>query len=169
MNDIKLIFLNMLAAVLSFLSPITDFMVAAMVLFTMNFVCGLLAGIIGGEGWSWRKAFMCFVHGFIFFGFATFIYMCGYFMHNNVGAVQLVSLMCYAALYIYGVNILRNMRFLAKDDTPLYKLLDFMYYVLTFEFCKKLPYWEGYVKSKQEQELKEFKGREFGGNRGCQE
>lgn len=152
--DVRLIIVNLITAVLSFLSPITDFMTAAGILFGMNFVCGLLADIISGNDWSWKKAFTFILYCFIFFGLATFIYMCGHYMHNEAGAIQMVSWVCYAAIYIYGVNILRNMKVLVKDGTPLYRLLDFCYYVLTLKFCKNIPYWREYASTHPEKEIK---------------
>ena len=147
MMDFRFFFASLFSAVLGFLSPITDFMMAAAMLFVVNFLFGLLAASVGHEGWQWKKAFTFFWHCFIFFGLITFIFMCGHFMHNREGAIQCVSVVCYAAIYMYGVNILRNLLIVVKKDTPLHKLLDYGYYVLTLKFCQKLPYWKEYVSS----------------------
>lgn len=145
MMDFRFFFASLFSAVMGFLAPITDFMTAAALLFAVNFIFGFLAGVVAQEGFKWKKAFTFFVHCFIFFGLITFIFMCGHFMHNREGAIQCVSVVCYAAIYIYGTNILRNLRFLVKNDTPLYKLLDYGYYVLSLKFCQNLPYWRDYM------------------------
>nr|DAU83423.1 MAG TPA: holin [Caudoviricetes sp.] len=146
--DIRIILVNIIAAIGGFLMPIRDFMVAATVLFGVNFLCGLLADIVNDEEWSWKKAFTFFFHCFIFFGLLVFIHTCGVFMHNTEGALQCVSLICYLAIYLYTVNIVRNLRLIVREGTTLYLLLDFLYYVLTLKFCLKIPYWRDYVKVK---------------------
>lgn len=141
MDDVRKFAINLILAVLGFLSPINDFLFAVALLFGVNFICGLLADIIEGGEWKWNKAFTFVVHCFIFFGLAAFVFVCGHFMHNENGATQCVSYICYAAFYIYSVNILRNLRMLVKENTPLRKLLDFIYYVLTLKICQRIPYW----------------------------
>ena len=56
MNEVKVIIVNVITAVLGFLSPIQDFMVAIVVLFACNFVFGLTADMVTGGEWSWKKA-----------------------------------------------------------------------------------------------------------------
>lgn len=152
MEDVRKLGLNLILAVISFLSPINDFMLAITVLFGVNFVCGLLADIVGGSDWQWSKAWTFVLHSFIFFGLVAFVFVCGHFMHNERGAVQCVSFICYAAIYIYGVNILKNLRHLVKEGTPLRRLLDFLYYVLTLKVCEKIPYWTGFAKTEEQVE-----------------
>lgn len=155
MSELKVIIMNLIAAVCGFLMPIHDFMVAVVLLFVMNFICGLTADVVHGDGWSTKKALTFVGHCFIFFSLATFIFASGHFMHNDSGAVQCVSYICYVAFYIYIVNIVRNLRSVTLKGSAMYKLLDFVYFVLTLKLLNKIPYLSDYfnsVKSEQEEE-----------------
>lgn len=155
MSELKVIIINLISAVCGFLMPIHDFMVAVVLLFVMNFICGVTADVVHGDGWSTKKALTFVGHCFIFFGLATFIFASGHFMHNDSGAVQCVSYICYVAFYIYVINIVRNLRSVTLKGSTMYKLLDFVYFVLTLKLLNKIPYLSDYfncVKSEQEEE-----------------
>lgn len=149
-DSIRYFLMGLISAMAAFFSPISDFMTAVVILFIVNFVCGLTADIVEGHKWSTRKALIFIVYCFIYFGLCAFIYACGYFMHNDTGAVQCISYICYVALYIYGVNIMRNLMKIVATGSALYKLLDVVYYVMTFEFVHKIPFLEGYFKQSNE-------------------
>ena len=68
-------------------------------------------------------------------------------MRNEGGAVQCISYICYVALYIYGTNIIRNLRKCVIEGSALYRILDIIYFVLTFEFIKKIPYLKEYYET----------------------
>lgn len=146
LDNIRYFCMGLISAMAAFFSPISDFMTAVVILFIVNFICGLTADIVEGNKWDTKKALIFIVYCFIYFGLCAFIYACGYFMHNNVGATQCISYICYVALYIYGINIVRNLKKVVVTGSSLYKLLDIIYYLLTFEFVHKIPYLDGYFK-----------------------
>lgn len=148
MQQIKVCFINLLAAVAGFLMPIRDFMVAMVMLFIVNFVAGIVADFVAGHGWSWKKAAMFIVYCFIFFGLASFVFTCGHYMHNHDGALQCVSFICWIAMYLYGTNICRNIKSILIEGTPLWRLFDFLYWCLSCQFIEKLPLWNQYVKNR---------------------
>lgn len=152
MSELKMVIINLISAVCGFLMPIHDFMVAIVLLFVMNFVCGLTADVVQGTGWNTKKALTFVGHCFIFFGLATFIFASGHFMHNEAGAVQCVSYICYVAFYIYVVNIVRNLRSVTLKGSSMYKLLDFLYYILTLKILNKIPWLSEYFASVQHEE-----------------
>ena len=143
---------NLITAVVSFLSPIQDFMTGIVVLFIVNFVFGLTADVVGGEGWKWKKAFRFFVHCLIFFALAACIYVCGHFMHNESGAIQCVTFICYLAIWAYSINICRNLKNILKQETPLYRVVDIVYYILTLKVVEKIPFLKDYINHKKEDE-----------------
>ena len=49
MNEVKVIIVNIITAVLGFLSPIKDFMTAIVILFILNFLFGLTADMVQGS------------------------------------------------------------------------------------------------------------------------
>ena len=155
MNEIKVIIVNILTAVLGFLSPIQDFMVAIVVLFACNFVFGLTADMVTGGEWSWRKAWRFFTHCFVFFVLAAAVFTCGHYMHNEGGAVQCVSYICYVTIYIYAVNILRNIRHMLLEGSGMYRVVDILYYILTLKAVDRIPYLSEYLKRTNEKKEEE--------------
>jgi len=49
MDDVRKFAINLILAVLGFLSPINDFLFAVALLFGVNFICGLLADVVEGH------------------------------------------------------------------------------------------------------------------------
>lgn len=149
MNELRHLVINIITAVMAFLSPIKDFMMALILLFGMNFICGVLADILAGKDWSFRKAFTFIKHCFLLFGLAAFIYACGNYMHNQSGAIQCVSYISYLAIWIYSINIVRNMKLMCMEGTSMYKLLDIIYYIISVKIITKIPYLQEYVEQKK--------------------
>ena len=129
MDEVRVAIINIIGAVLGFLAPIQDFMVAIVILFILNFIFGLTADMVTGGTWSWRKAFRFFTHCFVFFVMAAAVFTCGHYMHNQEGAVQCVSYICYVTIYIYAVNILRNLRHMLLEGSGMYRVVDILYYL----------------------------------------
>lgn len=156
LDNLRYFLMGLISAMAAFFSPIRDFMTAVVILFIVNFICGVTADIVGGHTWSSKKALIFILYCFIYFGLCAFIFACGHFMRNENGAVQCISYICYVALYIYGTNIIRNLKKCVIVGSALYRILDIIYFVLTFEFIKKIPYLKEYYdtlnQSKKENE-----------------
>lgn len=150
MNEVKVVIVNIITAVLGFLAPIQDFMVAIVILFILNFIFGLIADMVTGGIWSWRKAFRFILHCFVFFVLAAAVFTCGRFMHNESGAVQCVSYICYVTIYIYAVNILRNLRHMLLEKSGMWRVVDILYYLLTLKVVDKIPFLSEYLNKKKE-------------------
>ena len=159
MDEFRMVFANLITAIVSFLSPIQDFMTGIVVLFIVNFIFGLTADMVSGEGWKWKKAFKFFVHCLIFFALAACVYVCGHFMHNERGAIQCVTYICYLAIWAYSINVCRNLRVIIKEGTPLYKVVDIIYYVLTLKVVDKIPFVNDYIKKMEEVKNEDDKER----------
>ena len=145
MDEVRVAIINIIGAVLGFLAPIQDFMVAIVILFILNFIFGLTADMVTGGTWSWRKAFRFFTHCFVFFVMAAAVFTCGHYMHNQEGAVQCVSYICYVTIYIYAVNILRNLRHMLLEGSGMYRVVDILYYLLTLKVVDKIPFLSEYL------------------------
>lgn len=115
--------MGLISAMAAFFSPIRDFMTAVVILFIVNFICGVTADIVEGHTWSSKKALIFILYCFIYFGLCAFIFACGHFMRNENGAVQCISYICYVALYIYGTNIIRNLKKCVIVGSALYRIL----------------------------------------------
>ena len=150
MDEFRVAIINIIGAVLGFLAPIQDFMVAIVILFILNFIFGLTADMVTGGTWSWRKAFRFFTHCFVFFVMAAAVFTCGHYMHNQEGAVQCVSYICYVTIYIYAVNILRNLRHMLMEGSGMWRVVDVLYYLLTLKVVDKIPFLGEYLNKKKE-------------------
>ena len=73
-------------------------------------------------------------------GLIAFVLIIGDKIDNHEGAMSAISIIVYALIYFYGVNTLKNL----TRIFPKSKLFDFLYYVLSFEVIKNLPYLENY-------------------------
>ena len=139
MSDLKSMLIMVVGGVLSLLSPIEKFMWAMIVLFILNFMFGLLSAIVNKEGWSTKKAMWFFGYCAIFFVTCASLFVIGHFMGQPDEAQAVVKCICFLAVYIFSVNIVRNWRSVLLKGTAWYKFVDLLYYVLTMEVIEKLP------------------------------
>lgn len=82
----------------------------------------------------------------VFFLLVAAIYFIGDHKGNPDGALQCVSFITYSIFYFYGVNILRNLKLMATSGTAFYKVVSFLYYVVSVEFIKHIPFLTNYQK-----------------------
>lgn len=137
----------LLSSILAFFEPIAGNIFALAWIFVLNFVAGLLAGIVAqGEGFDFRKASVCVGEACIFFLFAASVYVCGKENGNERGAIQCVSLFVYIALWFYTTNILKNLRRILPEGSVSWSVIDFIYNVISLEFARRIPGLTKYVK-----------------------
>ena len=137
METLKLTITTLLANVAGLLFPIKDDIYGLLLLFTVNFVVGMLADVCNRREWSFRKAFCFFRDAAIYFVMVASIYLLGYLKAEEEVAVHCVSFMIYVAIYFYGTNILRNARMLTGERSTLFAVLDFLYYLLSLRVIEK--------------------------------
>ena len=147
-SEPKALLLTIAAGVASYLEPIANNVFAMTYLLFINFIVGLLVSLlIQREDFSWRKMGWCGVEAMIFFILVASIYIVGNANGNQDGAVQCVSMTVYAMCYFYSVRILRNLCTIFPTGNTAWKILYFIYTVLTLEIAKHIPGLEGYLKS----------------------
>lgn len=146
MEDYRTLIAGFLAGVLGWLEPIAGDVFTMIYLFVLNFGCGYLADrFANGNDFDFKKALRCILEAGIFFVVVDSIYIVGIFKEQPEEAVQCVSTVVYVLIYFYGLNILRNLRKLLKTGTPAFKVVDFLYYLLSFEIIKKIPVLNEYL------------------------
>lgn len=155
MAEIKGFTIAALSAILSFFMPIKDFIEAMILLFLVNFVFGVLADIVNGQGWSKRKANIFFLYCLVFFAVALFIFSIGELMHAHAEAVQGVKYLCVVCLWFFGVNISRNWREITREGSTFNKLASFIYYVLSMQVVEKIPFLKQFIEDRNKE--KEYK------------
>ena len=128
---------TLLANMAGLLFPIRNDIYGLVLLFTVNFVVGMLADVCNHRDWSFRKAFLFFRDAAIYFVMVASIYLLGYFKGEEEVAVHCVSFMIYVAIYFYGTNILRNARMVTSERSTLFVVLDFLYYLLSLRVLER--------------------------------
>lgn len=139
------------STLLGFYSPISDFMVAILLLMMANFISGLLEDELNGTGWKGKKAFKAFTELFVLTGIGAFIYTIGHFMHSQQESIACVSAVCYGAIYFYSRNIIFNWLKITPNGTTLHKFFLFLYWIIGFYFLNRLPFIRDYFDTGQQQ------------------
>lgn len=143
----KNLFVGLLTGLAAYLNPISGDIKSLVALFFFNFLVGLAAGLLANnESFSLKKAFRCIIEAMVFFLLVAAIYFIGDHKGNPDGALQCVSFITYSIFYFYGVNILRNLKLMATSGTAFYKVVSFLYYVVSVEFIKHIPFLTNYQK-----------------------
>lgn len=148
---LKSLFVGLLTGLWAYLNPVSGDIKSLVAIFTLNFAFGLLAALLAqNESFSLRKAFRCVVEATVLFLLICAVYFIGDHKGNPGGALQCVSFITYSVFYFYGVNILRNIKQVLSPASVAYKVVSFLYYVLSVEFIKNIPYLSNYQNKTKE-------------------
>lgn len=153
--ELKALVMTVFGLLASLFAPIWDFMIAMMLLLTLNLLFGIASAWASGEGWSWKKARMFFVFCFGLFGTFAVMFAVGHYLHEDAEAAMCVKYACFVAVWVFGTNILRNWRSMLHEGTATYKLVDILLYILTVQFVERLPFvkkWQSQQAEKQEEQ-----------------
>ena len=144
MDTLRLFLTALCANVAALLFPIKNDIFGMVRLFAVNFLFGLLADLSNHRDWSFRKAFRFFRDAAVFFVVISSVYLLGHFKGEEAATVQCVSFLTYVAIYFYGTNILRNARMVTHESGTLFRVLDFLYYMLSLKVLKRNGYLRNY-------------------------
>lgn len=151
MDYIKNLIATLFAGLAAYLNPLSGELTSLLAVFIINFAVGLLAGlIVNKESWSFKKAFRCILEATAFLLLVCAIYYIGDHKGNPEGALQCISFVTYSIYWFYGVNILRNLKELLPEGSTGYKVVAFLYYVVSIEFVKNIPYLNAYLSNGKE-------------------
>lgn len=152
MEHIRNLIAWILAALAAYFKPISSVFLGVAWVFLVNFIFGLLNGIITkNEKFSFRKAFVCIVEAMVLYLLMASIFFVGDRIGNPNGAMQCITAVVYALIYFYAVNILRNLKGLLPGN----RTIRFLYWILSVEFVKKIPYVGQYLESFKDVEHKD--------------
>lgn len=141
---------GILASILAYLDPITGDLKSLVAIFFINFLFGLLDGLITKrESFNFKKAFHCIAEAMTFFLLISCIYYIGKNTGQKSAALQCISFVTYSVFYYYGVNILRNLTTLFSNGRA-HKCFAFLYWVMSIEFIKGVPLLSTYLKNEKQ-------------------
>ena len=107
---------------------------------------GFIADFIIKEQFSPKKFIMAFYYLAIYLSIVASIYVIGEKMGDVNEALFIVKTTTYAFVYFYTSNILRNL----KTTFPQNKAIAFLYFVVGFEFTKRIPGLSEFLKREME-------------------
>lgn len=148
-DTVKNLIITIVSVLIGYFAPLKDIVFVIFFIFLLNCIFGLLAGVgVENEKFNLKKFFRCIMETLIFYVIVLSIFVIGEKMGNLSGALQCISGVVYAIIYFYAVNILRNTHKLL----PKSRVIKFLFYVLSFEVIKKIPYLQQYQEKKEEVE-----------------
>ncbi|GHU79677.1 hypothetical protein FACS1894145_4340 [Bacteroidia bacterium] len=138
--------LKMLCTLLSsLLLPIHDFVVAIIILATINIIAGALADSI----WSFGKAFKAFIYLGGYLLLLILVVLVGKLMHlSETDIVDFTSWITWVMIWFYVTNIFRNWNLRQPDN----KVIAFLYWVASFKIVEKINYLKEFNELKQKNE-----------------
>lgn len=146
-TSIKNLMVSIFSVMFAYFAPIQDMVFTIFFVFGINCAAGMIAGIVAkNERFNLKKFFHCMLETFVFYIIVLCVFTVGEKMKNIDGAIQCITGVVYAILYFYGVNTLRNLRDIFPDS----KVIHFLYYVLSFEVVKRIPYMQQFIKQEKE-------------------
>lgn len=146
-TPLKSAMVTALCAILAFFAPIANLIFAVFIIFLLNCIAGIVADVVtDSKSFDLKKFFHCLFETMVFYVIIMAVYVIGDTLLNLAGAIQCSTVIVYAILYFYGTNILRNCAKLFPDS----KTIKFMYYVLSFEIIKKIPYMDRFKEKEAE-------------------
>ena len=149
LTTFKPLLVTILSVIMAYLAPVSSMVYVIFLLFLANCVAGIIAGmVVEKEPFSVKKFFHCLLETMVFFIIVILVYVLGDLMNKPGAALQCITGIVYAVLYFYSVNVFRNLTKLFPDS----RTLKFLYYVLSFEILKKLPFLKRFEENEKEVE-----------------
>lgn len=141
----------LIGAVWAFFEPITDFLLAMIILFTLNYVLGFTSGLVQGESWSMKKTLKCFLEWTMFFLMLTCFFAIGHFLHKQDESMYCVQWVCIVATWAYLRNIVKNGKVIVPNNSTMFFLLDILDYVLSFKVLSKITFLQEYIEKRKKE------------------
>ena len=146
-DTIRNLIVTLCSILFGYFSPLRNIVFVIFFVFLLNCLFGLVAGVgVEGERFNLKKFFRCILETLVFYVIVLSIYLVGEKMGNEQGSLQCISGVVYAVIYFYAVNILRNIHTIFPKN----RWVKFLFYVLSFEVIKKIPYLQQFQEKKDE-------------------
>ena len=147
LTTFKPLMVTIISVIMAYLAPVSSMVYVIFLLFLANCIAGIVAGIVvEKEAFSVKKFFRCLLETMVFFILVILVYVLGDLMDKPGAAIQCITGIVYAVIYFYSVNVFRNLTRLFPDS----RTLKFLYYVLSFEVLKKLPFLKRFEENEEE-------------------
>lgn len=136
LNGTKNILATLFSVAMAYFAPIQDMVFTIFFLFLVNCIVGMITGmLVEKEGFRLRKFVYCIAETLAFYLIVVCLFVVGRNMDNMNGAMQAIGGVIYSIIYFYSVNVLRNLTYIFPES----RTLIFLYWMVSFEFIKKIP------------------------------
>ena len=133
METLKNFFYGIVAGLAAYLRPIEDSLFILLLIFTLNFVFGLIAGLrVNNESFSFKKAFRCVTESATIAVLIAAIYTIGEKSGDVQMCLTVTSYLVYVIVICYGQNIVKNINAIFPNNRFFF-VLD---YILSAEWLK---------------------------------
>ena len=138
---VKSAFISISTAIIAYLDPVAGNIKSLMMLFLLNFLVGFVTGYIkNNESFNIHKFMVCFIWGTAILATICCIYYIGENLGSRNETLEILRWISLTACWAFFTNILRNFKILSKGAEPYYKFFDALYYFVSIEFIKKVPF-----------------------------
>lgn len=145
-DNIKTTVVAVTMQMLAYFKPLDDELFILWMIFIVNFMAGLINDLIVNNGsFSFKKAWRCVTEVSMFFFMCLVIFTFGEKKGWADRSTQAVSFLTYVITWFYSQNILRNLKGLTMQGSAAHGVITFLYYIVSVEFVKKIPYLKQWV------------------------
>lgn len=143
MDLLKKTIIAVCSALLAFLEPIQNTVYLLLFLYVINLASGIWKDVfINRNRFYFKKFVWSCLEFLVYVGIVCGIYVIGFFQNDRMEAQYIIKVISYLYIYAYSTNILKNLILIFPNSMT----LKFMYYVLSFEFIKKIPFLSDFLK-----------------------
>jgi len=81
----------------------------------------------------------------VFFVLISAFFVIGKFMHNPEEALFSVKFTCLFGLWIFSVNITKNLKIMLIEGSPMWHIANFLHFILSLKVINKIPFLNDYL------------------------
>ena len=148
LSTLKGVIIGIVSAILAYLTPIYDIILCIGISFAGNFFWGYVAGmVVQKEPFCLKKAKVAIYEALVYASLLACIFTIGEKMDNKDLALRSLSIITWAWIYFYLVNIFKNLARLF----PISRGLAFVYFIISLEFIKHFPYLKAFLEKEEKE------------------
>lgn len=123
----------------------------AIVLWAVNIIFGYISGmVINNEKLNWKKFMRAMLELALYLFIANMLFAIGDQMGRKSEMLKGLNITTWGLIAFYVINVMKNITRLLPGNSPGAKLFRYMYFLLSLEFVKKIPYMKEFQKNEKE-------------------
>jgi len=144
---IKTAVVAFISSVFAYLAPVHEMILCIIIAFAGNFICGFFAGLIAqNESFNFKKAKVAIFEAVVYVVLIAGFFTIAEKMDDKEYVLKGLSIITWAWIYFYSVNIAKNLTRLFPHSSG----FSFLYYALSMEFIKRFPVLKDFINKNQQ-------------------